>query len=997
MAPTREQFVRHIVDSGLLSAEELHSFEASLPPERRPLDAESIARELLAADQLTRYQTTLLWQGKSKGLVLGDYAILDTIGAGGMGMVFKAMHRRMKRVVALKVLSPSVTGSPESVKRFQREVEAAARLSHPNIVAALDAREEGGVHCLVMEFVDGTDLAQLVKQSGPLPVERSVDYVLQAARGLEHAHAQGVVHRDIKPSNLLVDKKGIIKILDMGLARFEQALSPAHTSGVPENLTTTGNVMGTVDFMSPEQAEDTKHADHRSDIYSLGCTFFFLLKGRNLYPADTVVKKILAHRDAPIPSLVDQVTARETEALYDSAHPTVGEPPAPMQLAALDPIFRRMLAKQPQVRYQSTTELIRDLLGWQRNAIETHREVTRDETFPRANAEIASNLKQATNEPELMTFLQTLAQKPTAAATAKSRPTATEKETNAVSANQSTQTSMVHCTSTSSDQSRKRLRWVRSSVIGTITAFAGLLVMWMLPRQEQSLERDQVASLINAEPNEVSARTSPSSAVVESTADPDRVAADWVLAFGGQVHVSVNGQPQPIRSRGELPQAAFRVTRVDLVNNKVLGDQHLARLKDLTNLTWLDITNTRITGVGFQHLRNLVDLQVLKLGGCPIFDQNLKYVSPFVGLIDLDLSGTQITDAGMVHIRGLPNLDLLSLGGTQITDSGLALLTPLKKLRQLDLYNTKITDAGLAHLKTITNLNSLSLYQNQLSDNGLVELAGLTELQFLSLSSTQITSNGIQHLKHLKKLQWLALSHTGIDDTALEQLKALSKLEKLSLVKTGVTNAGLATIREVLANCTVEWDGDDHDMLAAANPATGFEMRPGWRWIRNSLVSEATVETNNLPIRRGSTANYSVEAEFTLDSGNDAIFFMLPVAGRHCFLGLNTYPHEGKNFAGFGHIRDKPISDNETRVEHPVFIAGERHRVTIAIRIDDDLAMLTATLDGKPITSHSGPVNDLWVPKAEYRWPDPDLFGVGTVNSSYTIHKLRVTPQSQKE
>jgi serine/threonine protein kinase len=205
VAISLQQFVDNLVQSGLMTAGEVAAFRETLPPNRQAADAQALARELILAGKLTRYQAQCVYQGKTKGWLFGEYVILDKIGQGGMGQVLKARHRTMERIVALKILPPKSVDSPEAVKRFRREVRAAARLSHPNIVMAHDAGEHHGVHFLAMEYVEGKDLSSVVKERGRLEVRQALDCVLQAAKGLAYAHRQGVIHRDIKPGNLLWD------------------------------------------------------------------------------------------------------------------------------------------------------------------------------------------------------------------------------------------------------------------------------------------------------------------------------------------------------------------------------------------------------------------------------------------------------------------------------------------------------------------------------------------------------------------------------------------------------------------------------------------------------------------------------------------------------------------------------------------------------------------------------------------------------------------------
>lgn len=332
---TPNDLARCVVVSQLMTAAQIREFHRSLPLPDRPEDAQQFATLLFEADLLTQFQVDHLLAGEPQVLVLGEYTLIDRIGSGGMGDVYKALHRRMERVVAIKLLRAEMTPSAASVERFQQEAKAAARLAHPNIVTAYDASESAGRHYLVMEYVPGENLSVLVQNRGQLPFDEAVNYVLQTARGLLYAHEQGVIHRDIKPANLLVDHQGAVKILDMGLARLQKLGNRTGDDGQP--LTLSGEIMGTVDYMSPEQAEDMRAVDHRTDIYSLGCTLYRLLSGEVPYPGESLMHKLLQHRDGPVPSL-------------RAARPDVP--------AELEQVYQQMVAKSPDDRPADMAQVI---------------------------------------------------------------------------------------------------------------------------------------------------------------------------------------------------------------------------------------------------------------------------------------------------------------------------------------------------------------------------------------------------------------------------------------------------------------------------------------------------------------------------------------------------------------------------------------------------------------------------------------------------------------
>ncbi len=614
MADSLEKLVTHLEDSGILAGDTLHEL---LPPKASPKDGPELLRELVRQRKLTKFQADQIWKGKGKSLVLGNYVLLEKIGQGGMGAVYKAEHRRMKRIVALKMLPDAMMKDPAAAARFQREVEAAAKLEHPNIVAAFDADNANGVHLLVMQYVAGTDLAALVKKKGPLPVAQAVNCILQAARGLELAHRKGVVHRDIKPGNLLLDTEGTVKILDMGLARIDSVGDAAPRA----ELTSTGAIMGTVDYMAPEQALNTKSADARADVYSLGCTLYYLLTGKATYEGDTLMARLLAHRELPIPSI------------------RAFRPDVPEQLEI---IFSKMVAKNAADRQQTMTEVIADLEQW---------------TSP--NAPSLSSLQSAGSPSDtgLTDFL------------------------NEVSV-QGFQSVMEKKVARSSARSNRKLLSVGGSILAAIVLLAVLAISLgpkrgtpvadsNKPRAERRVRNGSKKPAIPLADEE---EPSNGSAVLGNSLslNPDRPVAEFVLSIGGEVGLNFDFA-RKYKTVSELPKEEFFVAQIWLMENRKVTDRDLSRFKNCKGLWLLGLVGTQVTDAGLAQIKEYLtatQLSELYAGDTAITDAGLAHLADSTGIRQLWLYNTKITDAGLKHLKGMNRLLYLQLQNTAVTEAG---------------------------------------------------------------------------------------------------------------------------------------------------------------------------------------------------------------------------------------------------------------------------------------------------------------------------------------
>jgi serine/threonine protein kinase len=320
-------FLPVLRNSGVLTDRQFTEVRAKVLSGDYPNDARALGDRLIRERLLTEYQVRRLLANKPNGMVLGRYVIQDRIGSGSMGRVYKAQHQLMGRIVALKIIAPEIVSNERAVSRFYREMRLVGRLDHPNVVRAYDADSSANVLYIVMEYVEGQSLAQMLKR-GALPPVDVVGYAAQAALGLAHAHEQGIVHRDIKPSNLLVTGDKQIKVLDLGLGVLMDADNHATFA------TADGIAVGTVDYMSPEQACG-KDVDGRSDLYSLGCAMYHLITGRQAFPGESPIERLgkrIHGRPVPITDL---------------------RPDLPPSLVA---VMDKLMASKPQDRYQTGTE-----------------------------------------------------------------------------------------------------------------------------------------------------------------------------------------------------------------------------------------------------------------------------------------------------------------------------------------------------------------------------------------------------------------------------------------------------------------------------------------------------------------------------------------------------------------------------------------------------------------------------------------------------------------
>jgi serine/threonine protein kinase len=848
-----EALAQQLADLGLVLALDLPAILESLGPET-PSISEFLSA-LVRKGLVTPYQAQLLAVGSGSELVLGNYVILDKIGEGGMGQVFKARHRRMKRLVALKMLPSERVQSDLDVERFRREVEVVARLEHANIVTAYDADEWNGRHFLAMQYVDGADLASVVRACGPLNVAHAIGVLLQVVSGISYAHAKGIVHRDLKPGNLLVDRSGNVKVLDLGLARVAQDRIDA------ASLSANGTVVGTVDYMAPEQAADTRVADARSDVYSLGCTLFYLLAGEAPYVDGSLVTKLLAHRDQPLPDL------REYRA------------DVPDWLIR---ILKKMVAKQPIDRFQTMDELYGALqphihlseqlqievdrlppqaspgaptLKWGQEPTSIRRKAAPSGEIMADGAPSIRGKREISGRRAVIAAFVALGLLGMATVLAVVLRVKTADGTLLVEVSDPNATLSVDGqpvrieVQTNSGKTSLHVAVEPGTHKLVVTTKDGILVP--LDRDTVTVEAGKetriVARLQRSQPGGVEATPAAHHEETAETANPqttanaktrDRETTEWVLSVGGQAEIQDGKTLSKPKTVGMLPSSPFQLVSADNFPVEKVRDQDLIRFDGLLALKTLGLNLQTITDDELVSLQNLPALEVLKLQRLRATEKTIAALHRFPTLRVLEIGNFQpalLDDLVSVNLnlqtlavildrnatasresvaclRQIAELKELRLTG-KIENDALEEIGQIGSLRRFDIASPLITDEGVAKLTGLPALDSINLQSDHLSGATFAHLVkNCPDLTKIGFRGEKLTRADWGKLVALRRLARIDLRSSSYGDEAVEGLGQLKQLALIEVQQspaqnqTKFTRNGISRLHAALPNCMIVSD-----------------------------------------------------------------------------------------------------------------------------------------------------------------------------------------------
>lgn len=784
-----------------------------------------------------------------EGPLLGQYRLLKLLGKGGMGGVYQAEHARLEMIVAIKILADHLTIDEQAIARFDREMKAVGKLGHPNIVRATDAGEDSGRHYLAMEFIDGQDVGQILRSHRHLRINDACEVVRQAATGIQHAHELGLIHRDLKPSNLMVTREGQVKVLDLGLARLRTADRAAE-------LTDDFQVMGTADYMAPEQVLKAKEVDERTDIYSLGCTLYALLCGRPPFADkqhDSSLRKLMAHEQEQ--AVAVSTRRRET----------------PPELSA---IIDRALAKSPVDRFSSAAEFAAALLPFAADAnlkllvdVVSDSAQSLDDTSD-ASRHLARAHTAASLEHQKQTPRRATSRKRTLLAFALLAAVAVAAIVLQFKTPEGTIVVEIEGDLIGTEFEGERLLITdRNSKTSYYLAISGGKSQQLLKAGSYRIQVENEASGLRLQTHEFQITRKNQTIVKAYVQQPamarattiDRRVATRVLELGGDVELISGQQHFNATKAADIPDGDFSLYRIRFLRHAELTDQDFTQFAELTELVDLNFGDIELTdrviksvariwplqilqlncrsvaAQGFESLNDLPHLRYLTLEGPAINDEVATMVSDLTNVIAFTGKHTQLSDECLSHLAKMQQLQLLSIVYSPISTPDLSLLASLPNLSELHLAYTQLGDDGLKDLSQLSQVRWLNVGGTRISDRGLLSIGQTTGLQHLTLDETAVSSAGLANLLSVQRLHTLEIVDTRVDVAAVDILADMKALTELQ-VGSQFSAEDIHTLRSRLPNCQITGVGANEASHSASRSQNREMSLARWAISKGAIV-----------------------------------------------------------------------------------------------------------------------------------------------------------------
>ncbi len=660
------------------------------------------------------------------------------IGAGGMSVIYRATEMSTGKIVAIKMLNSRCLNET-TVRRFQQEAKAITSLRHPNIISVKDLGvSETGHPYMVMDYVLGKNLSEVIKEKGSLSIEESLPRFLQVCDALQHAHSKGVLHRDIKPSNIMLSsQEGSFedaRIVDFGIAK----LIDSEGKDLAATLTRTGELFGSPPYMSPEQWRGAA-VDRRSDIYSMGCVMFETLTGKPPFRGDSVVETLMMHLNDTPPSLHEKCPDKQFS-------------------APLESVIAKCLAKDPAERFQTMEELKFRLMQMG-NADTVSRENLKNLRIPFKISRVGLvgilclflgiGISQCINQAGFI------------------------PQNSKESGDQAEGPPGIGFVTSSTQTLPNLSRYKRALVTDK---FAMDFICDPRNRFESSIELAGAGPYLGDRGLEELRRLENLRKLeLNGCLLTDRTMRQiGTLKFLEELHL----QNTMITSAGVKELENLSSLQILDLRNNGINDECMPSISKFDKLTKLYLSNTRITDKAVSLLKN-PQLRVLNLEHTQISDKSLETLGKRTKLIALDVADNALSDAGLSHLTNLTNMTELAIQRTNCTDNGLAFVEKMRELRKLQAGNRNITSAAVRHLQALPELVFLDLNDSSIDDKGLAEISKIQSIQSLSVNQTLITDAGLPELTKLPELAELNMSLT---DVSSEGIRVLGKSKKLKVL-----------------------------------------------------------------------------------------------------------------------------------------------------------------------------------------------------------------------